>query len=531
MHEEHNVNYDTIIVGSGFGGAVAACRLASAGQRVLVLERGRRWTPDKFPRRPEDAWVWEQATPELLNGWIDLRRFEHMWVALGAGVGGGSLIYANISIDAEPQAFASGWPSEINHDVLKPYYDRVKDMLGSGPLPDGQLTQRFKLMQEAAAKIGEADRFRKLDLAVTFDDNWNYGLPDPINPKNSKSWTNRFGKQQGTCVHCGNCDIGCDVQARNTLDLNYIAAAESAGALVQPLSLVTHMSPVDGGWRVSYDRLVQGRREAAEDSAKRVVLAAGSLGSTEILLRSRDEYGSLTNLSPHLGHGWSSNGDFLTPAFYPGRKIDPTIGPTITCAIDFLDGSQNGARFFVEDGGFPNVLGNFVQAKLKLMGRFDPAKDFWGLVSKAIVPGNPFSEVMPWFGQGVDAANGVFRLARRWYAPWQRYLDLDWDVTDSMAAINGLVDMHKKLSQATGGDAVVPLTWSALHQLITPHPLGGCGMAASPTDGVVDHAGRVFNHPGLYVFDGSIVPRAIGLNPSKTIAALAERGVELMLKE
>lgn len=532
MQEEHGVTYDTIIVGSGFGGAVAACRLASAGQRVLVLERGRRWTPDTFPREPDDAWVWDQATPELLNGWVDLRLFDNMGVAMGAGVGGGSLIYANISIDAEPSAFESGWPSEINHDVLKPYYDRVKDMLGSAPLPDGQLTQRFKLMQEAAGKIGAADRFRKLDLAVTFDDNWNYGLPDPTNPKNSKTWTNRFGKQQGTCIHCGNCDIGCTVQARNTLDLNYIAAAESAGALVQPLSLVTHVSPTDGGWRVSYDRLTEGKRVPVEEVAKRVVLAAGSLGSTEILLRSRDQYGSIGNLSPHLGQGWSSNGDFLTPAFYSGRKIDPTVGPTITCAIDFLDGSQGGARFFVEDGGFPNLLGNFVQAKLKLLGHCDlAAKEFFRLVSKAFVPGDPLSEWMPWFGQGVDAANGAFRLARRWYAPWQRYLDLDWDVTASMPAINGLVDMHQKLSQATGGDAVVPPTWTLLHKLITPHPLGGCGMADSASNGVVNHAGQVFNHPGLYVFDGSIVPRAIGLNPSKTIAALAERGVELLLKE
>jgi cholesterol oxidase len=291
------------------------------------------------------------------------------------------------------------------------------------------------------------------------------------------------------------------------------------------------VSPADGGWRVDYDRLTEGRREPAEEIARRVVLAAGSLGSTEILLRSRDEYGSISNLSPHLGHGWSSNGDFLTPAFYPGRQIDPTIGPTITCAIDFLDGSQNGARFFVEDGGFPNLLGNFVQAKLNQLDRLDPAAEFWRLLSKAIVPGDPLSEWMPWFGQGVDAANGIFRLGTHPLAPEQRYLALDWDVTDSLPAINGLVGMHQKLSQATGGTAVVPLTWTLLRQLITPHPLGGCGMAASPTDGVVDHAGRVFNHPGLYVFDGSIVPRAIGLNPSKTIAALAERGVELMLKE
>ena len=462
--------------------------------------------------------MWEQATPELLNGWIDLRMLEHMWVAQGAGVGGGSLIYANISIDAKPKTFDSGWPSEINYAVLKPHYDKVKDMLwlrSAAGRP--KLTQRFKLMQEAAGKIGEADRFRKLDLAVTFDNDWNYDLPDPTNPKNSKSWTNRFGKPQGTCVHCGNCDIGCTVQAKNTLDLNYIAAAESAGAVVQPLSLVTHVSPTDGGWRVSYDRLTEGRREPAEEVAKRVVLAAGSLGSSEILLRSRDEYRSISNLSPHLGRGWSSNGDFLTPAFYPGRRIDPTVGPTIACAIDFLDGSQNGARFFVEDGGFPNLLGNFVQAKLKLLSRFDPAAEFWRLLSEAIVPGDPLSEWMPWFGQGVDAANGTFRLARRWYAPWQRYLALDWDVTDSMAAINGLVGMHQKLSQATGGDAVVPFTWTLAHQLITPHPLGGCGMAlpVHPTESSTTPGASSTIPVSYYVFDGSIVPRAIEAQPVK----------------
>ena len=346
------MNYDVVIVGSEFGGAVAACRAANAGRSVLVLERGRRWSVDTYPREPHDAWVWDQDEPQLHNGWIDLRFLNRMWVAQGAGVGGGSLIYANISIDAEPLTFEAGWPSQITYDVLKPYYERVAGMLGSRPLPDGQLTKRFQLMKDAAASIGEARRFRKLDLAVTFDDDWSYALPDAVNAKHSKPWTNRFGKQQGTCIHCGNCDIGCPVQARNTLDLNYIADAESKGAVVQPLSIVTHLSPADGGWRVHYDRLCERRREPMDVVAKRVILAAGSLGSTEILLRSRDQYGTLTNFSPHLGRNWSSNGDFLTPAIYHQRRIDPTIGPTITCAIDFLDGSKNGARFFVEDGDF-----------------------------------------------------------------------------------------------------------------------------------------------------------------------------------
>jgi cholesterol oxidase len=523
------LKYDVVVIGSGFGGAVAACRLAHAGRSVLVLERGRRWTPETFPRQPEDAWVWDQDSPAAQNGWLDLRFMDDMWVAQGAGVGGGSLIYANISIDAKRSAFESGWPSEISYNELKPYYEMVADMLGSRPLPDGQLTRRFELMHDAANAIGEGARFRKLDLAVTFDDNWNYDLPDAVDPKHSKPFINRFGKPQGTCFHCGNCDIGCEVQARNTLDLNYLAAAEQSGAAIQTLSLVTHISPAGDGWRVHYDRLRDGQREPAEIVAKSVVLGAGSLGSTEILLRSRDEYKTLPKLSHSLGHGWSSNGDFLTPAFYDARRISPTIGPTITCAIDFLDGSQNGARFFVEDGGFPNLLGNFVKARLKRVSRFGPQAKFLRYLRSAFHGDDPLANMMPWFGQAVDAADGELYLGRYWYAPWRRKLALDWDATRSENAVNGLIAMHERLSEATGGTPKVPPTWTVLRNLVTPHPLGGCGMAASPAAGVVNHAGRVFGHPDLYVLDGAIVPRAIGLNPSKTIAALAERAVALMI--
>ncbi|MCB8883070.1 GMC family oxidoreductase [Acidisoma cellulosilytica] len=522
--------YDAVVIGSGFGGAVAACRLAHAGRSVLVLERGRRWLPEQYPRGPDDAWIWDQNRPERHNGWIDMRFLNRMWVAAGAGVGGGSLIYASVSIDAKPSVFASGWPSEINHGVLQPYYARVAEMLGSRPLPDGQLTRRFELMRDAATAIGAETRFTKVDIAVTFDDRWSYDLPDAHNPRHSSTHTNPFGKTQGTCIHCGNCDIGCQVQAKNTLDLNYIAAAEADGAVVQPLSLVTHISPAAAGWCVHYDKLEDGRRVSSSVIGRRVILAAGSLGSTEILLRSRDDYRTLPDISPHLGRGWSSNGDFVTPAVYAGRKIDPTVGPTITAAIDFLDGSEKGKRFFVEDGGFPNVLRNYLQAKARHAGRFGPQARFFRHLLGASLD-DPLPGVMPWFGQGIDAANGHLRLARHWWAPWRRSLALDWNPTESEGLIDGLIDIHRRLAKATGGEIVVPPTWSLLRQLVTPHPLGGCAMSASPAAGVVDHAGRVFGHAGLYVLDGAIVPRALGLNPSKTIAALAERGVALMLAE
>ncbi len=525
------MTYDVVIVGSGFGGAVAACRLAAAGRSVLVLERGRRWTPETYPRDREEAWIWDQNRPEEHNGWIDMRFLDDMWVAQGAGVGGGSLIYANVCIDAKPSAFNAGWPSQISYDVLRPFYEKVADMLAPTPIPDGQLTARFDLVRQAADAIGAGERFRKVELAVRFSDDWSYALPDAVNPKHSRSKVNRFGKEQGTCFHCGNCDLGCPVQARNALDLNYLASAECDGAEIRPLSLATHVSPHDEGWRVHYDELRDGRRLAREVVGKRVVLAAGSLGSTEILLRSRDEYRTLHDLSAYLGHNWSSNGDFLTPAFYGDRKVEPSVGPTITCAVDFLDGSEKGARFFVEDGGFPNVIKNYLDARIKRAGRFGPERKFLRHLRDALEGLDALGGMMPWFGQGIDGSNGRLYLSRLWHAPWRRALALDWDVRRSEATVNGLIEMHERLSAATGGHPVVPPTWTVLRNLVTPHPLGGCGMAASPSAGVVDHAGRVFGHPLLYVLDGSIVPRAIGLNPSKTIAALAERAVAAMIDE
>jgi cholesterol oxidase len=526
--------FDVIVIGSGFGGAASACRLAEAGKKVLLLERGRRWDPKQYPRDSGDDWTWDVDEPEDQNGWIDLRFFGDMTVAQGAGLGGGSLIYANVSIEAKPEVFDQGWPKEITYQELKPYYETSAEMMGVQTIPDNQMPERFRVMRDGAKGIGYSDRHHKVDLAVTFNPDWTYEQDDPFNENKSKSWTNQFGKQQGTCIHCANCDIGCTVQAKNTLDLNYIAVAENNGAEIRTSHVVSHIEQAADGYTVNFVILANGKKTKGTVTAPRVILAAGSLGSTEILLRSRDEYQTLPGLSAKLGSGWCANGDFITPAIHKDRDINPTQGPTITSAIDLLDGSYKNEKLFIEDGGVPDVLGNYIEEKMK-----NPLFRYFGIrrfplfkaFSKNIRNRNPFEPIMVWFGQAKDSPDGRMYLGRYLFAPWKRKLKMHWDYRRSEKVYNAMSSLHQDLAKATNAIPLIAPTWTVLKNIITPHPLGGCGMAASIDKGVVDHRCEVFDYPGLYVMDGSVIPEALGLNPSRTILAISERATKIMLDE
>jgi cholesterol oxidase len=507
-------DFDAIIVGSGFGGAVLSHRLAAAGHSVLVLERGRRWSPANFPRAPQDPWLWDSHDPAERHGWFDFRVFPNMSVVQGAGVGGGSLVYANISVNAKPDTFEHGFPPEIRFATLSPHYEEVGRMLGVAPVPANQIPARTRLLREAAQNAGYGHRFRQLDLAVSFSDSWNDQLPDAYTAARSVDHVNAFGVTQGTCVHLGNCDIGCDVNARNTLDLNYLAAAERDGAEIRPLHIVRRVHPVAAGYEVHVDEITGSTLTAHVVAAPVVVLSAGSLGSTEILLRSRAA-GSLPQVSDRLGRGWSSNGDFLTPAFHFLRDVLPTRGPTITAAIDLLDGEFQGKGLFIEDGGLPDVGRAFLQRFATEPHLDARAQRLVASILPLLGRAEIFRHVMPWFAQARDAADGTLRLDGA-------NLTLDWDVAASQPTIEAVAALHRRLAFLTEGIPMTPITWTAGQDLVTPHPLGGCNMGTTAQDGVVNHKGAVFNYPGLYVADGSIVPKALGLNPSKTIAALAE---------
>jgi cholesterol oxidase len=341
------MDFDVVVIGSGFGGAITASRLAEAGYRVLILERGRRWDKNSYPRQAGDMWTWNPKCPEKQHGWLDLRVFQHMSVATGAAVGGGSLIYANISCEAPEAVFKEGWPPELTYTELKPHYDAVAKFMNVQKVPSNQWTNRMKLMQEAANNIGFGNRFKQLELAVSFDPDFNLNQPNPFNVINSKRFVNPQGVEQGTCVHLGNCDIGCDADAKNTLDRNYLPWAEKHGAQIRELHVVTNIQPLNGGYTVSYNQLANGNVAPGAVTGRIVIVAAGSLGSTELLLRCREQHKTLPNISPFLGTNWSSNGDFLTPAFYGTRDISPSHGPTITCAIDVLDRCEDGQSYWI----------------------------------------------------------------------------------------------------------------------------------------------------------------------------------------
>jgi cholesterol oxidase len=521
-------DFDAVVIGSGFGGAVSALRLAEGGYRVLVLERGRRWHRLEYPSVTRSDWLWDESHPERTNGWLDVRNHGNIATVAGAGVGGGSLHFANVVIDALEDFFRAGWPPEINFQVLAPYYQRVSDVLHPRRIPSNQFSNRTKLLREAALLAGFGAQYEEVDLNIKFDENYAYDASREPRAEDSVMKPNADGIDQGFCVHLGQCELGCPVEARNTLALNYIPRAEKRGAEVRPLHIVRKIEPIPGGYRVHFDRIAQGKLNAGSVTGRVVVVSGGSIGSTELLLRCQKQHKSLPNLGKMLGGKWCTNANYLSPAFHAGRKVYPSRGPTITAGIRFFgDNNYKGSRFMIEDGGVPDLL---FQYKENLKNPSGAAQKF-GVALKALYKGlnqEPFETLMPWFAQGRDEPVGKFKVERFFFGLFGDYvLRLDWNTSGARKVLDGIQEVHRTLAQKTGGRIILQLP----NATITPHPLGGCPIGSTSADGVVNHFGETFAYRNLYVADGSIMPAPVGHNPSKTIAALSERIVESIVNE
>jgi cholesterol oxidase len=505
--------YEAVVVGSGFGGSVAACRLAQAGVEVAVIERGARYPLGSFPRVGEriDRMSWREGGP------YDVRPLNDVLVVQAAGYGGGSLIYANVQMRAPREVFDGGWPSGYSRTALDPYYDLVAHMLdirqvGEDPAT-GELPRKTRLMEDAALRLGRGAQFFRPNLAVRFE-----GAGEAPSP-------NRFGALQSGCLHCGECDIGCNVGAKNTLDLNYLAAAEQSGAHVATGAEVTWLAPEGDRYRIRFrDR--EGKTERTV-LARQVYLCMGAVNTTEFLLRCRDQLETLPHVSSMLGNGYSANGDFLAFGLGASPPFAATQGPTITtaCVYDYdHDGLR--LRFVLEDGGVSpqgmRLLPLLHPVRLARLA----ARDLEDRVahhahSFAALAEREKDEMIVLLVMGADRANGRIELAR----PHHR-LRVRWDTPSNLALYAAETAACRELVEALGGRLALSPNWRFLGQPSSVHNLGGCRMASDRKDGVVDAHGEVFGYPGLHVLDGAMVPGAVGVNPSHTIAAVAERCME-----
>ena len=350
--------FDAIVIGSGFGGAITACRLAEKGMKVLILERGRRWEAKDYPRKPTDAWLFDHRAPQRLNGWLDMRFFKNMTVAQAAGVGGGSLTYSSVALEANPALFKSGWPAEITlrraEAVLRlgRAGDEPADPAGR-PVDAAPETGSRGGAEASATPIGS----RRCRWPCRFRRTGTTSSTIRSTAQHSKTFTNAQGQQQGTCVHLGNCDIGCDVHAKNTLDLNYMPMAEKHGAEVRPLHLVRAIEPMDGGYRVVFDRisdgrLIRGERDRARGCSWRREAWAPPNCCCDAATSTRRCRAS-AGCSARAGAPTRTCSRAPTPEPIASSSRSAQAS---RARIDFTDGSQNGERFVIEDDGFPNLI-------------------------------------------------------------------------------------------------------------------------------------------------------------------------------
>jgi cholesterol oxidase len=568
-HQSRSPEFDAVIVGSGFGGAVTAYRLAEAGMSVCVLERGKRYPPGSFARTPRQMATNFWDPTEGMFGLFDFWSFAGLNVLVSSGLGGGSLIYANVLLRKDEKWFveddADGgmhpWP--ITRADLEPHYDRAEAMLAPQTYPfeypPYDETNKTRAFRDAAEKLG-LEWFAP-NLAVTFANEGDKPVPgEPIREEHR----NLHDRTRLTCRLCGECDIGCNYGSKNTVDYNYLSAAKRLGAEIWTGRDVRALEPLEGGgYKVGYiDHREHGRHEPVDvlDASrqlttvigKRLVLSCGTLGTTRLLLRNR---AALPRISDELGSRFSGNGDLLTFAHrctqesngkQVPRPIDPAFGPVITTAIrygDSLDGDgSDGRGFYIQDAGFPQFLVWLLQtAELprdvwRLRGdafrlaRESLRRDQYRHTGRSALLGRLFgtSEVaaglLPLLGMGRDVPDGRMYLRHN-------HLRLDWTKGPGAGRrgkgrsgpfFDRLRGECERLAEALGAEFRDNPLW-LLNRVISVHPLGGCPMGRDATEGVVGSDGEVFGYPGLYVADGSVMPGPVGANPCLTIAALADR--------
>ncbi len=544
-------HYTVVVIGSGYGGAITASRMARAGQQVCVLERGKEFQPGEYPdTEPEALREMQTDFPQRhigsRTGLYDFRVNKEINVFLGCGLGGTSLVNANVALQAEPRVFDDArFPQEIRDDLytlIKDGYTQAIAMLKPVALPDDIELHKLNALEKSAHELGED--FYRPPINVTFDE--------------PEAGRNHVGVEQHACKLCGDCVTGCNYHAKNTVLMNYLPDAVNHGAEIFTNVSVRYIERQAARWIVHYQLVEEGREHFNAPpmflSADVLILSAGTLGSTEILLRSRARG---LSLSDKLGHGFTGNGDVLAFGYNNDEEINgvgwghlsPTgrtsVGPCITGIIDAREKADLDAGMVIEEGSIPGALAAALPAGLAAAASLVGVDTDGGLVDFVAERRRELDSLVRGAYHGAARNTQTYLVMTHDDAAGRMYLDddrlrIEWSGVGAQPIFQKVNDQLKLATKPLGGIYVEDPIWNKMfkNELVTVHPLGGCALATDAAQGVVNHKGQVFSathgtsvYENLYVSDGSIIPRSLGVNPLLTISALAERCCVLLARE
>ena len=540
-------HYAVLVIGSGYGGAIAASRMARAGQQVCVMERGREFQSGEYPDTEAEALAEMQADlpsehTGSRTGLYDFYISPDVNVFVGCGLGGTSLINGNVALRPEPRVFEDArWPQELRDDSggLEEGFRHAEEMLRPVAYPARYpALPKLLALEQSAAHLGQT--CTRPPIAVTF-----------------KEGVNDVGVEQHACMLCGDCVTGCNYGAKNTVQFNYLPDARNFGAEIYTQVSVRRLERKDGRWLAHYQTLETGREDFDDPvrtvSADIVVLAAGTLGSTGILLRSK---AAGLPLSDQVGQHFSGNGDVLGFSFGCAEEIrgvgyghrDPrdmeAVGPCVTGMIDIRGQSDVDEGIAIQEMVTPGALASLLpEAIAKTAVALGKASEV-GLEEALAMEGEVESlsvgpyETMANNTQAYlvtthEGGSGSMRLE-------DGRLHVEWPHVGDQPIFERVNAMLAEATRALGGQYLINPVWSGIFNkdLITVHPLGGCVMSGDAAHGVVNHKGQAFSgangtevHEGLYVCDGSTIPRSLGAGPLLTISALSERACAMLAKD
>lgn len=511
-------SFDFVVIGSGFGGSVTAMRLAQKGYRVAVLEAGKRWQASDFPHSNWNAAKYLWAPRLRCFGIQSITLLKGVMVLHGSGVGGGSLVYANTLMRAGDDVFADpSWGTAVDWKrELAPHYETARRMLGVTLNP--ALEEGEETLRRVAARMGAESTFHATEVGVYF------GKPGATV---ADPYFSGAGPERTGCILCGGCMVGCRFGAKNTLDKNYLYFAERWGTQVLAETRATRIVPVEGGYEVETESSTAwlGRR-GPKLRAARVVVAAGVLGTVELLLKNRDIYGTLPNLSARLGERVRTNGESLLGATSFDAHRDLARGIAIGAAFHPNSLTKIESVRYPRGSGAMRLLGipltpdgSWLTRPLKLLVRL--FTHFFRILRLWTVLDWARSTVILLVMQTIDQHLRL-RLRRTLFT---RRALLEGAPTDK--PVPSYLPVAQEAARHLGveleGEPQNIVSEVLLRTPATAHILGGCAIATAPELGVIDARHEVFGHPGLYVCDGSVIPGNLGVNPSLTITALAER--------